>query len=336
MNNRTLLYIHFVVWGFYLFSSTISHPKEFFVEFGWFYVFLKQFTMLVAVLIPFYINYLYLVEKYFFKKRYLFFLIFQLILLILGLISGYFESIFSDYYLDIGAHFSKYYFEDIPYQLFHIISYLIISVASKLFFEFINQKNRILELELEQKKTELKLLRFQVNPHFLFNTLNSLYSKLILKEKNSEEIIIKLSNVFQYQLIENNGFVVVEDETEFINDFIELQKLRLVYPSIVKVHFEVLTNGTIPHMLLIPFVENCFKHGDLSEEGSIEITIKTIGSDFLFESKNRVSKFKNSISNNIGIKNVQKRLDLIYNQDYTLTITRKEEFFNVLLIIRLL
>ena len=183
-------------------------------------------------------------------------------------------------------------------------------------------------------KTELQLLRAQVNPHFLFNVLNTIYGQAIIKSEHTADSIAKLSDLMRYSLKEANvPMVTLEKEITYLESYISLQKLRLADKTKVDIQFEDRTNALqIPPMLFIPFIENAFKYGVSNEvETSIKIRLKVVDKQIILWVEN--TKLPNrsvmKSSNQVGIKNVKNRLDLIYGKRYTLNIIDAATYYRV-------
>ncbi|MGC4101015.1 sensor histidine kinase [Ferruginibacter sp.] len=184
---------------------------------------------------------------------------------------------------------------------------------------------------------ELYFLKAQINPHFLFNTLNNLYSLSLTNSEKTPESIMRLSNIMRYVTDEvNNDFVTLGDEIQCISDFIELQKLRL--NSKTAVVFEAGATGRnipIAPLILLPFVENIFKHGISNNESStINIRIAVKEREILFNCSNSIfNSTKNSSRQGTGIANVKKRLENLYPGKHFLKTEESGNIFEVHLII---
>jgi LytS/YehU family sensor histidine kinase len=204
----------------------------------------------------------------------------------------------------------------------------------------IKTRNRLKAIEKEKAITELSFLKAQINPHFLFNTLNSIYSLSLQKSDAAPGAVVKLSGMMRYVLQEaQQNEVPLESEINYIKDFIELQKLRL--DESVKLKFEVngsITQKKIAPLILMSFIENAFKYGVNSEMNSeIEIAVNTDGNWlFLYVRNNKVqTTLANTSNTRLGLINTKKRLDLIYPGAYILDIQDKEKEFLVNLKIQL-
>ena len=136
-------------------------------------------------------------------------------------------------------------------------------MLSKYWFELLESKKILAESEKEKFQNELKALKAQVNPHFLFNSLNTIYSLALNNAKDTPSVILKLSNVLRYMIYESNERLVnLEKELDFISNYIELQKLRIHNPNLVEFLIEgEVTDQQVAPLIFIVFIENAFKHG---------------------------------------------------------------------------
>jgi two-component system, LytTR family, sensor kinase len=196
------------------------------------------------------------------------------------------------------------------------------------------------EMVNQSQTSELALLRSQVNPHFLFNTLNNIYSLVCKKSAEAPEAIMKLSAIMRYMLYDaNTDRVLLEKEIEYLQSFIELQKLRIRHQNFVELVIEgEVGNKTIAPMLLIPFVENAFKHG--SKTGSlpgIRIRLVCKADELVFEVVNHLKKNslapKDSIGG-IGLQNIKRRLQILYPGKYSLETKEEKDLYFIQLIIQ--
>jgi two-component system LytT family sensor kinase len=173
----------------------------------------------------------------------------------------------------------------------------------------------------------------QIHPHFLFNTLNTIYGFALKQSKQTPEIILKLSNLLDYILYQvNKPRVSLKEEVLHIKEYIELEKIR--FQDTLKVIFvsdEIDENIQIAPMLLIPFVENSFKHGTLDEGFlRIEIKISAVENQLNFSIKNSFMDDEEiSEKGGIGLENIRKRLELHYKENYELDIRKTEKWFMV-------
>jgi sensor histidine kinase YesM len=191
------------------------------------------------------------------------------------------------------------------------------------------------QVEKEKLSLELNSLKTQINPHFLFNSLNSIYSQALAKSDNTSETVLELSNLLRYMLYEvEEDKVPLVKEVEMLENYIELQKLRLEEGS--KVGFTIegdLEGVVIAPLLLFPLVENAFKHGmkDDSEQTFIDINLK-VDTAISFSIKNKLGQIDDMEKGKyggIGLENVKRRLELIYPNAHELEILKTETEFQV-------
>lgn len=281
-----------------------------------------------------YTNIFVLLPAYFEKKKLSKYLVRFALLLLLGislsiLYNRYINYSFSKedgllFFPSIGLHIALFFF------------YSALSLVYALTIEWYrNEKtrNRILQ---EKLTSELNFLKAQINPHFLFNTLNNLYS--IAQKHDIHELttgISELSKLMRYMLYESDTpFVSLEKEIRYLESFIEIQKLRYENEEFI-VNFDKkgkLDNIQIAPMILLPFVENAFKHGISLEENSVvNILLDTTDGNIYFRVRNKVfedQKYADSASG-IGLKNVEKRLDLIYPKKHVLNIDKGKDHYTI-------
>jgi two-component system, LytTR family, sensor kinase len=195
------------------------------------------------------------------------------------------------------------------------------------------------EIEKEKLESELKMLRFQVNPHFLFNTLNNIYSLVYKKSDSAPEAILKLSALMRYMLYESEGSrVALSKELDYLQNFVELQRLRLVSNQQVKMIVEGDADGyEIAPLLLVPFIENAFKHGTrASKDTTINISILINAGLLTFSCVNDFDPgMISQVNSGIGMNNVKKRLEMLYNGRYNLNIDMADSRYKVILTLEL-
>jgi two-component system, LytTR family, sensor kinase len=195
------------------------------------------------------------------------------------------------------------------------------------------------ELINQRQSSELALLRSQVNPHFLFNTLNNIYSLVYKKSDEAPAAVMKLSRIMRYMLYDSNSDTVqLEKEVDYLRSFIELQELRINQKDYVDfIIVGDIENRTIAPMLLIPFVENAFKHGGKNHTPGITIHLYAEAGQIRFEvmnyKKRNLLAHKDEIGG-IGLQNIKRRLELLYNGRHTLQISDEQDIFTVVLIIQ--
>lgn len=298
---------------------------------------LQCFALSAVLIITFYFNYYFLIPKYLLKKKYwLYFSFLLLTIAITFLLSGA-TFFFSDFNPEKLAQKNPIVEKIIPVIIINAISLWLLSMVSAILFTVYN---RLKETEKEKLSAQIASLKSQINPHFLFNTLNNIYATAIDTSPKAADMVDKLSEMMRYTMKDTQqDFVLLEDEINYINNFIELQKLRL--DRSVKLEYNGLENIPelqIAPMLLIPFIENAFKHGVNSEQKShikIEFAInKTELQLTVVNNKVRVQKDISERSG-LGINNTWHRLNLIYPSKHLLVINDREKEFSVSLHINL-
>ncbi|WP_196894347.1 sensor histidine kinase [Aureivirga marina] len=202
-----------------------------------------------------------------------------------------------------------------------------------LMIKFYKDQQKYLKLNEQKKTAELTTLKQQLNPHFLFNTLNNLYALSIKKSDQAPEVIAKLSEMLDYMLYGcNEKFVSLFKEVELIENYLALEKVR--YGNRVKIQFHKRFEKEvkIAPLILLTFIENAFKHGVSQElkEAEIEIKIYLENSFICFQITNSIPTNKvASTKERIGLKNVKKQLELLYPDAFDLQIEEKESVFKV-------
>ncbi|MCG8307540.1 MAG: sensor histidine kinase [Cytophagales bacterium] len=301
---------------------------------------LQWITITLSALVPFYIlNISVLIPKLLNKGRYL---------LYFGVLAGSFVLAYvmlSLLFQEYGATppGNKNQVEDGQWPPFVIVFPLIIYYALGISFESIVEslKQRRLKEEThkERVKAELSFLKSQINPHFLFNSLNSIYSLSSSKSELTGEAVLLLSDMMRYMLYESNGKKVPLDrEIGYIQNYIALQKFRLSKKGNISIRFNcdgVPDGHDVEPLLFIPFVENAFKHGiSYNETSIIDIKLKIVGDELVFEALNSCPKKvdrrlgnKKCDSLGIGLNNVARRLELLYPEKYRLKYNNGEDLF---------
>ncbi|QOD60521.1 histidine kinase [Polaribacter haliotis] len=195
-------------------------------------------------------------------------------------------------------------------------------------------KTKFLETKLQLKEQELRFLKMQIQPHFLFNTLNTIYGLAIQKHENAPEMILKLSNLLDYILYQvDKPKVFLMDEIAHLEDYISLEKMR--FHDTLKINFIKniqAENVDVSPMLLIPFVENAFKHGVIVNNFfTINIDLKVTETKLYFTIENNYNKEKENIQGGIGLENSRKRLEMLYPEKHSLEIIGKDNIFKIIL-----
>jgi len=224
---------------------------------------------------------------------------------------------------------------------FHLITIILlftVSASVKLVAEWYKNEKLKSLIKSEKINSELSFLKAQLNPHFLFNSLNSIYSLANKKADNTTDAIVTLSELMRYMIYEaDKEFVKLENEIDYIKNYISLQTLRLKDSSGVRFNVHGNLDHDIEPLLLISFIENAFKYGtDYTGKTSINIKIFVEDNDFSLKISNYISlKEKNNPNSGIGIQNIRQRLKLLYPNTHTLKIIEIDNLFTVELFLKL-
>ena len=219
---------------------------------------------------------------------------------------------------------------------FQLLFVVTIGVTYRFFADNLKEKEIIKEAENERLKSELSFLRSQISPHFMFNVLNSVVSLSRRKPEMVEPVVIKLSELMRYMIYETtDSKVPLQKEALYLESYIELQKIRFGNDIQINYQVEQIDSAcSIEPMLLIPFVENAFKHGvGMIENPSIDILLKYENNKIIFTVQNKVNPLskleKKDESSGIGLANVRRRLELLHPNNYSLNIQEKEDSYQV-------
>jgi len=334
---KTKITYHILFWLIYYLSIgliTSSYDDDFLKAF-----IIDGLQLPLKILLTYFILY-YLFPTYFLKKKHK-----QLVLLFIptvilaGIIYRLIQGllVFPCFYPKMA--FTPLNFGRFIWALFDIFFPVVIAMSIMLFKSKSESIQREQELQKEKLHAELSFLKAQTNPHFLFNTLNNIYGLALVNSPQVPNSILKLSELFRFIL--RNGTVSeikLEDEIKIITDYIELEKLR--YGNRLNITFDIETDNPkemIAPLLLLPFVENSFKHGASESRFNsfINIKLKLVNQHLFFTIANSKELQKESNENGIGIQNVLRQLQLIYGTCHQLTIQNSSTEFLVTLTINL-
>ena len=287
-------------------------------------------TRLPVKIIAVYINF-YLLMRFFFQKKYFAFFIFFLLNLI---VAGFIQTYISDANNFNYQNFTQY---SLPICSVVIVSSIIIIVHQ--FFIKVNESK---QMEIEKVKSELGFLKTQLQPHFLFNTLNNINSLTFSDSQLAGKSILQLSGILRYVIYESEAEKVnLQNEINHLKNYIELERIR--FANRIELSFNVsgnIADKKIAPVLLIPFLENCFKHASNKIDEKIWITIDLIvkESNLFYTVENSVfvdgkTQMQNSFSG-IGLENIKRRLSLLY-ENFTLNNELRENYYHSFLMIPL-
>lgn len=352
--NSNKILFHFMIWLFFILTSLIQFYESPFRINNDFYV------QWISGIILFYLNYFYLVPALLLQKKYwqYFLFAFTIIVIFMVIRINYFIPEFRHLRPDnvvparmiprdpnfiphgraLRVDMRQPLFFKIGPSFFYILI-LTISAIIRTLTEFYNNQQNKLIAETHRTNTELIYLRKQTNPHFLFNSLNSIYSLAHKKSDLVPDAIVTLSELMRYMLYEtDNKTVALEKEINYIQNYIDLQKLRLnnIEDIYINVHGDT-KNKFIEPLLLISFVENAFKYGtDYKGAAHVKIKIFISENDLDFWIENTIENYvKDPENSGIGLVNIQNRLDLLYPNAHELTINQDNQFYRVHLNLKL-
>ncbi len=281
----------------------------------------------------FYINYLFILPAFLDQKKYLWC---GFAMLILVFVFGFIKCGLAYYFYDIVLvrgekkhvmNFWDYYSSAAFVSCFFIFLSTILKFITDWF------KNEKIKSNLENEKliSELAFLKSQINPHFLFNSLNNIYSLAYQRSEKTPEAVLKLSEIMRYMLYESNeNKVSLSDEIRYLENYIELQKLRFKDNTYIKFEVEGDTqNQKITPLILISFVENAFKHGVATDkQNPITIILNVKSNKLFFHVINKKNNQNKDETGGIGLQNVKRRLDLLYKGQYRFHIEDNEATYN--------
>jgi sensor histidine kinase YesM len=324
---------HSISWLVYLFIITTfqniagSYPYSFY--------FSNELIKIAFYATGVYFNIFYLIPNYLSNKKFVVYcILLVLVTIILTPLQVFFlyikASQFPDYQISL--------YQSQPW--FFILTFLVVSLSTifKIISDWVRHQRERKELQTESMQSELRFLRSQINPHFLFNTLNNLYALTLKKSDDAPEIVLKLSEMMRYMLYEcNERRVFLSKEVNYVRNYLDLERLR--QGKNMEISFEV--NGTIAQqkiapLMFIPFLENSFKHGasnHLAEGGFVHIKLNIEEHNvhlFIENSKPEVPiRHTGKRSGGIGLVNVKRRLNLLYPEQYKLKIEEKPTTYTV-------
>lgn len=332
---------YLLFWGlsFFILSRYFAYQNEI-SRIDIIYTFLFHISILSAVIV----NSFYLIPRYLAEQRYILYSLLFIFTLVAGTILNIFtfrylaDWLFPDYYFI--SYFS--WFEIVQF----IATYLVITSLLQLsgsWFREAEIKQKLAETEQAHAETELRALKAQINPHFLFNSLNHVYSLAVKQSPKTAPAILQLSDLLRYTIRNiNEPKVALEQEIDYIKTYIELYKNRVKHPDRIRLQQQGQSdNLKIAPLLLLTFIENCFKHGSITEEGDeIVITIAISGKTLNLQTQNSISKQDSSKlpeeASGLGLENARKRLQLLYPEHHRLNINTANNLFTLSLTVELI
>ena len=293
--------------------------------------FKKMLAEYVLLIVFFIFNYQYLTPEFVFKKRYTAYIISILACFyIIYTIPDYFFHI-DDFYSIKG----KRRIQPRRFSIYLIWTTKVLLFACSTFISLLlRQSKRFLEVKEEKQLSEIAYLRAQINPHFLFNTLNSIYALTLQKSDNAPDAVMKLSKMMRYVVSDSSKEAVsLKEDIDYIKNFVQLQRLRITNKESIHLNIEgEYQQLNISPLLLITFIENAFKYGVINDdEYPIKINLFIEKGVLTLSVLNTISdhQIREDEKSEVGIKNTTKRLDYLYPDKYDLNIVKKDDQFLV-------
>lgn len=336
---------HYTWWTIAIGSPTEAAYNILFSEYTTKFVFYVVFQAISV-----YFNLYYLIPRFLEKRKYpqyLILLAFTILITAIIITSGYYINAYfsTQSYAELygDQNFIKLFKSN---SLGSTLASMTLAMSIKLAKNWIKSQQRQQLLEKEKVETELKFLKSQFNPHFLFNTINSIFVLIHKNPDQASESLSNFSDLMRYQLYEcNEAKIPLEKEINYLKNFIELGKLRLdnTVAVTVKIQEQIYGDVAIAPFILMPFVENAFKHVSQSEDQSNWITISmhftqngiTLHVDNSILPKDQLVSGDLSKNNGIGLKNVQRRLDLVYPNQYKIAVQETSNNYSIRLHLQL-
>jgi len=329
--NIKVIAIHVLFWSLYVLLEYLANMIHLSPGKGW--TFLRATILSLPVLmIPTYFIAWYAVPRFLQKKKLLPFIL----CVIVAMVFIFFARI---KWIELVNYINEGQYWKMPARKMvkNIIrDYSVVALAVCIYIIGDWRKNQKLNEQLIKAKAEaeLKLLKGQLHPHFLFNTLNNIYSLALQKSDLTADSILKLTELLDYLVYwANKEKVSLSKEVELLKNYLDLEKLRYGEKLQLNAEFsEINENLKVSPLILLPFVENCFKHGGATENGVfwINLKLRVYDNKFVFNIENSKKKKKNKLVNGgVGLQNIQQRLELIYPKKHRLQIDDNEDFFSV-------
>ena len=344
--NKNNMLMHLLFWGGYILLSVFIFSGREEIDRA-----LKiSLILVVPQMIIAYINMEVLIPRFFIKKKYLkyaglvflcfvgFYLFYEFVLQLLFEQMGLPQHIGRRMMMENSEIKGKPFFGPmgrmrVIYAFTQTLAIYFLSTAFKTSQIALKREKEAADLKSENLNSELKFLRSQINPHFLFNALNNIYSLSLIKSEKTPDVILKLSDMLRYIIYDCNGDrVPLGKEINYIKNYIDLQKLKDDQMTNIEVNFEDTDlKCMISPMILIPFIENSFKHSKIEdiENGWIKLKIENVDNQLMFSIGNSMPKdnFTKDKIGGVGLENVKRRLTLLYPNKHELNIKQtKKEF----------
>ncbi|GAB3197660.1 sensor histidine kinase YesM [Pontibacter aydingkolensis] len=333
--NRLLLHVLF--WAAYVLFFGLLYGS--YID-DYYNAFMVELVELPFKMLLVYFNMYYLMPRYLLEKRYLEFVVY--LLLMMGVITSIMQFVLLPFLIHplfcpttcTKDNLTLYRFIRNGVNINYVVA---ITAAIALLKNWYRHQKAAQNLTQDKLEAELKVLKAQIHPHFLFNTLNSLYSLTLKKSDNAPEVVLKLSSLMDYMLYDANAAKVpLEKELAYIKNYLALEQMR--YGTRVDVQFTEsgsIAGKQIAPMLLLPFVENAFKHGVTTETENawVRIDVKVTDNELVLLVENckcsvKASSSTRDMASGIGLKNLQRRLELLYDGKFELEIEDEPDSYS--------
>jgi len=332
LKNRVLQHTLFWIVSFYILLHLFASSDQI-QKIDYIYTALFHISLASGV----YVNLSILIPKLLSRKHYVYYILSLVVLMFAcaGFNILTFDKL-TDYILP-GYYFISYYvLSDI---LKFVMVYLAVTSLLKLaksWFALSEANLKLSQLQKDKTETELQALKSQINPHFLFNSMNGIYSLALKQSDKTPEIVLKLSDIMRYMIYETTAdFVALKKEIKYLQDYVDLQKLRSDNRATIIFDVSGEPDGKqVAPLLFFPLIENSFKHGIKGETGKSFVTIHFIINDkwitcTIENNKGTADNVEKKEYKGIGLTNVRKRLDMIYPGSHTLVIKDSGEIYRV-------
>ena len=325
-------WVHYVWWlGLYIFWIMIFQKRAF----AFSTTVTIQFCYLIFIAVNFYFNLYYTVPKFLYKKKYFAFTALFLVGIVTAASLRVPVASYLNYHFFLAGKSQPSASDLFINSLLNIFIWVVCLVAGKLIIDRFRFQQYIDEMAKQKEQAELDFLNAQFNPHFLFNSINSIYGHIDKQNSIARNMLLTFSEMLRYQLYDcNSNMIDVEKEMKYIKNYVALQKERRDDTLAINLCIDENTKGfAVAPLLFIAFIENSFKYvGNAEEtESSIDISIKKENNVFHFKCYNTKEKnYNNNIEHKgIGISNAKRRLQLLYPQKHSLNINEDENFYEV-------
>ncbi|MBC7417841.1 MAG: sensor histidine kinase [Pedobacter sp.] len=335
MKRIPVFLVHIICWAAFL----AYLYGAYFADFKGFRSIALSVSMTTVQIIQFYICFLWVYPNYLKQDKIvqliggMFVALLAFIFLRYGIEEIFYPKFFAIRNYNLGTTFSYYFWDNVYWGTSYIVVAMAVFSVQKSFRSEIANKN----LKNDVVKAELAFLKSQINPHFLYNTLNYVYALAIPVSDKLADAVLKLSDLMRYTLSESaTGFVPLVKEVEYVTNYIALFEMRFEPNFYVQFDTDGLTEKQeIASLLLIPFVENAFKHGVVNDPNSpVKIKLKANLKTLSLEVSNKINRNQKDTSSGVGLLNIQRRLNLIYFDRHELMVSNNGNTYKTTLTIK--